>query len=57
MRDDSQWFELEVCHQRIRQAVIFGAAMAIVPLAKKKLFDFETQAQESDQAVALVMIK
>ncbi len=54
MRDDSQWFELEVCHQRIRQAVILGTAMAIVPLAKKKLFDFETQAQESYQAVALV---
>jgi len=54
MRDDSQWFELEVCHQRIRQAVILGTAMAIVPLSKKKLFDFETQAQESYQAVALV---
>ncbi|MFN4776975.1 MAG: OmpA family protein [Pseudanabaena sp.] len=54
MRDDSQWFELEVCHQRIRQAVILGTAMVIVPLAKKKLFDFETQAQESYQAVALV---
>ena len=40
MRDDSQWFELEVCHQRIRQTVILGTAMAIVPLAKKKLFDF-----------------
>jgi outer membrane protein OmpA-like peptidoglycan-associated protein len=54
MRDDSQWFELEVCHQRIRQAVILGTAIVIVPLAKKKLFDFETQAQESYQAVALV---
>ena len=54
MRDDSQWFELEVGNQRIRQAVIFGTPMAIVPLAKKKLFDFETQAQESDQAAALV---
>ncbi len=52
MRDDSQWFELEVDHQRIRQAVILGTAIA--PLAKKKLFDFETQAQESDQAIALV---
>ncbi|GBO51829.1 hypothetical protein APA_2700 [Pseudanabaena sp. lw0831] len=54
MRDDSQWFELEVGNQRIRQAVILGTAMAIAPLAKKKLFDFETQPQESDQAVALV---
>ncbi|WP_103668359.1 OmpA family protein [Pseudanabaena sp. BC1403] len=54
MRDDSQWFELEVGNQRIRQAVILGTAMAIAPLAKKKLFDFETQAQESDQAVAIV---
>ncbi|MFZ4729794.1 MAG: OmpA family protein, partial [Pseudanabaena sp.] len=54
MRDDSQWFELEVGNQRIRQAVILDPAMAIVPLAKKKLFDFETQAQEIDQAVAIV---
>ncbi len=54
MRDDSQWFELEVGNQRIRQAVVLGTAIAIAPLAKKKLFDFETQAQKSDQDVALV---
>jgi outer membrane protein OmpA-like peptidoglycan-associated protein len=52
MRDDSQWFELEVCHQRIRQSVVLGTAIA--PLAKKKLFDFETQTQEGEQAIALV---
>ena len=54
MRDDSRWFELEVGDQRIRQAVVLGTAIAIAPLAKKKLFDFETQAQESGQATALV---
>jgi outer membrane protein OmpA-like peptidoglycan-associated protein len=54
MRDDSQWFELEVGNQRIRQAVVLGTAIAIAPLAKKKLFDFETQAKESGQATALV---
>jgi outer membrane protein OmpA-like peptidoglycan-associated protein len=54
MRDDSQWFELEVGNQRIRQAVILGTAMAIEPLAKKKLFDFETQVQESEKPDALV---
>jgi outer membrane protein OmpA-like peptidoglycan-associated protein len=48
MRDDSQWFELEVGKQRIRQSVALGAAMAIAPLAQKKLFDFEIQAQEGD---------
>lgn len=48
MRDDSQWFELEVGNQRIRQAVVFSTAMAIAPLMKKKLFDFEIKAQESD---------
>jgi outer membrane protein OmpA-like peptidoglycan-associated protein len=52
MRDDSQWFELEVGNQRIRQSVILGTTIA--PLAKKTLFDFETQALESDQSNALV---
>ena len=52
MRDDSQWFELEVGNQRIRQSVILGTAIA--PLAKKKLFNFETQAQEREQEVTLV---
>lgn len=52
MRDDSQWFELEVGNQRIRQTVVLETAIA--PLVKKKLFDFETQAQESDQSNALV---
>jgi outer membrane protein OmpA-like peptidoglycan-associated protein len=54
MRDDSQWFELEVGDKRIRQAVVLSKAMAIAPLAKKKLFDFETQAQESEKPEALV---
>jgi outer membrane protein OmpA-like peptidoglycan-associated protein len=52
MRDDSQWFELEVSNQRIRQAVVLGAAIA--PLAKKKLFDFEIKANECDQDVAVI---
>ncbi len=42
MRHDSQWFELEVANQRIRQSVVLETAIA--PLAKKKLFDFEVQA-------------
>ncbi|OYQ67773.1 hypothetical protein B9G53_00720 [Pseudanabaena sp. SR411] len=54
MRDDSQWFELEVGNQRIRQAVIVGTAMAIAPFVKKQLFDFEIKAQESNQAAVLV---
>lgn len=49
MRDDSQWFELEVGNQRIRQSVVLGA-VAISPLAKKKLFDFEIKAGESRDA-------
>ncbi|NMF57792.1 OmpA family protein [Pseudanabaena yagii] len=49
MRDDSQWFELEVGNQRIRQSVVLGA-IAIAPLAKKQLFDFEIQAKESRNA-------
>jgi outer membrane protein OmpA-like peptidoglycan-associated protein len=49
MRDDSQWFELEVGNQRIRQSVGLGA-VAIAPLAKKQLFDFEIQAKESRNA-------
>jgi outer membrane protein OmpA-like peptidoglycan-associated protein len=48
MRDDSQWFELEVGNQRIRQAVVFSTAMAIAPLMKKRLFDFEIKAQVAD---------
>jgi outer membrane protein OmpA-like peptidoglycan-associated protein len=54
MRDDSQWFELEVGNQRIRQAVVVGTAMAITPFVKKQLFDFEVKAQENEQAAALV---
>jgi outer membrane protein OmpA-like peptidoglycan-associated protein len=54
MRDDSQWFELEVGNQRIRQAVVVGTAMAIAPFVKKQLFDFEVKAQENEQAAALV---
>ncbi len=50
MRDDSQWFELEVNNQRIRQAVVLGAAIA--PLAPKKLFDFEVKANERDRDTA-----
>ena len=53
MRDDSQWFELEVGNQRIRQAVVFSTAMAIAPLMKKRLFDFEIKAQEADVDQAL----
>ena len=54
MRDDSQWFELEVGNQRIRQAVVVGTAIAIAPFVKKQLFDFEIKAQEHDQAAVLV---
>ncbi|MEA5479454.1 OmpA family protein [Pseudanabaena galeata UHCC 0370] len=53
MRDDSQWFELEVGNQRIRQAVVVGTAMAIAPFVKKQLFDFEVKAQENEQAAVL----
>ncbi len=49
MRDNSQWFELEVGNQRIRQSVVLGA-VAIAPLTKKQLFDFEIQAKESRNA-------
>jgi len=49
MRDDSQWFELEVGNQRIRQAVV-TSAVAIAPLAKKQLFDFEIEATASRNA-------
>lgn len=49
MRDDSQWFELEVGNQRIRQSVVLGA-VAIAPLVKKQLFDFEIKASESRNA-------
>jgi outer membrane protein OmpA-like peptidoglycan-associated protein len=51
MRDDSQWFELEVSNQRIRQAVVLGAAIA--PLVQKKLFDFEIKANERDHDAAV----
>jgi len=51
MRDDSQWFELEVGDQRIRQGVSLGIAAAIAPLAKKQLMDFEIKAQEHNQAL------
>ena len=53
MRDDSQWFELEVGNQRIRQSVVLGTVAAIAPLAKKKLFDFEIKANESEDASIL----
>jgi len=53
MRDDSQWFELEVNSQRIRQSIGLGAAAAIAPLTKKTLFDFEIKAQESTNTLAL----
>jgi len=49
MRDDSQWFELEVGNQRIRQSVVLGN-VAIAPLAKKQLFDFEIEATASRNA-------
>ncbi|MFN5748481.1 MAG: OmpA family protein [Pseudanabaena sp.] len=49
MRDNSQWFELEVGNQRIRQSVVLGD-IAIEPLAKKQLFDFEIQTKESRNA-------
>ncbi len=49
MRADSQWFELEVGHQRIRQTIALGTAAAIAPFTKKTLFDFELQAQQADQ--------
>ncbi|BBC25892.1 OmpA family protein [Pseudanabaena sp. ABRG5-3] len=49
MRDDSQWFELEVGNQRIRQSIVLGA-VAIAPLVKKQLFDFEIKASESRNA-------
>ena len=49
MRDDSQWFELEVNNQRIRQPVIFDVSTAIAPLEKKRLLDFEIKAQENSQ--------
>jgi outer membrane protein OmpA-like peptidoglycan-associated protein len=50
MRDDSQWFELEVNNRRIRQSIIFSD-VAIAPLAKKKLFDFEIKARENRNQV------
>ena len=54
MRDDSQWFELEVNNQRIRQSIGLGTAATIAPLIKKTLFDFEIKAQESTNAPALI---
>jgi outer membrane protein OmpA-like peptidoglycan-associated protein len=54
MPNDSEWFELEVGGQRIRQSVAVGSAIAITPLAKKKLFDFELDAQESSRPDALI---
>ncbi|PZV11213.1 MAG: hypothetical protein DCF20_19970 [Pseudanabaena sp.] len=54
MRDDSQWFELEVGNQRIRQAVVLDSSMVISPLMEKKLFDFEIHAQETDHGAELV---
>jgi outer membrane protein OmpA-like peptidoglycan-associated protein len=51
MRDDSQWFELEVNNQRIRQPVIFDISTAIAPLGKKKLLDFEIKTQEDSQDI------
>ncbi len=57
MRHDSSWFELEVGTQRIRQSVVLadslGSSVAIAPLAKKKLFDFEIKAQASRSNSAL----
>jgi len=52
MRDDSQWFELEVGNQRIRQSLVLGA-VAIAPLVKKQLLDFEIKASESWNAALL----
>ncbi len=54
MPNDSQWFELEVGGQRIRQSVVVGSAIAIAPLTKKQLFDFELKAQESSQPSNLI---
>ena len=54
MPNDSKWFELEVGGQRIRQSVAVGSAIAIAPLAKKTLFDFELDAQESSRPDALM---
>jgi outer membrane protein OmpA-like peptidoglycan-associated protein len=54
MPNDSEWFELEVGGQRIRQSVAVGSAISIAPLVKKKLFDFELDAQESYRPDALM---
>ena len=54
MSDASQWFELEVGGQRIRQSVAVGSAIAIAPLVKKTLFDFELDAQESSRPDSLM---
>ncbi len=51
MSGTSQWFELEVNNQRIRQSIVLESVAAIAPLAKKKLFDFEIKAAESDSAL------
>ncbi|MBD2187493.1 vWA domain-containing protein [Pseudanabaena mucicola] len=52
MRQDSQWFELEVNQQRIRQTVTLTDETAIAPLPKKSLFDFELQAQAINATTA-----
>ena len=54
MPSDSQWFELEVGGQRIRQSVVVDHAIALAPLAKKKLFDFELKALEVPPPALLV---
>ena len=54
MPNDSKWFELEVGGQRIRQSVVVDNAIAIAPLAKKKLFDFELKALEVPPPALLV---
>lgn len=46
MRHDSQWFELEVSGQRIRQSMVADAAIA--PLAAKGLLDFEVNASQAN---------
>ena len=54
MPSDSKWFELEVGGQRIRQSVVVDNVIAIAPLAKKKLFDFELKALEVPPPALLV---
>jgi hypothetical protein len=50
MRGDSQWFELEVGNQRIRQSIVIND-VAIAPLPKKKHLDFEIKAQKNRNEV------